>query len=101
LPVLAADTDEQAGHLATSTQQRGLRLIRGQPIFTPPPVASMDGLWNTGEKRAVEGRLAAAVIGSLRRSRLPSLMPPVTRRPPIRIGINAVLPSEILRRFDS
>jgi len=63
LPVLAADTDEQAGHLATSTQQRGLRLIRGQPIFTPPPVASMDGLWNAGEKRAVEGRLAAAVIG--------------------------------------
>jgi alkanesulfonate monooxygenase SsuD/methylene tetrahydromethanopterin reductase-like flavin-dependent oxidoreductase (luciferase family) len=63
LPVLAADTDEQAGYLATSTQQRGLRLIRGQPIFTPPPVASMDGLWNAGEKRAVEGRLAVAVIG--------------------------------------
>jgi luciferase family oxidoreductase group 1 len=63
LPVLAADTDEQAGHLATSTQQRALRLIRGQPIFTPPPVASMDGLWNAGEKRSVEGRLAAAVIG--------------------------------------
>src|SRR5271154_7507404 len=63
LPVLAADTDEQAEHLATSTQQRGLRLIRGQPIFTPPPVASMDGLWDAGEKRAVEGRLAAAVIG--------------------------------------
>ena len=63
LPVLAADTDEQAEHLATSTQQRALRLIRGQPIFTPPPVASMDGLWNAGEKRAVEGRLAAAVIG--------------------------------------
>jgi len=63
LPVLAADTDEQAEYLATSTQQRGLRLIRGQPIFTPPPVASMDGLWNAGEKRAVEGRLAAAVIG--------------------------------------
>jgi alkanesulfonate monooxygenase SsuD/methylene tetrahydromethanopterin reductase-like flavin-dependent oxidoreductase (luciferase family) len=63
LPVLTADTDEQAGHLATSTQQRALRLIRGQPIFTPPPVASMDGIWNAGEKRSVEGRLAAAVIG--------------------------------------
>ena len=57
-PVLAAETDEQAEHLATSTQQRGLRLIRGQPIYTPPPVASMDGLWNASEKRAVEGRLA-------------------------------------------
>ena len=63
LPVLAADTDEQAGHLATSTQQRALRLIRGQPIFTPPPVASMDGIWNAGEQRVVEARLAAAVIG--------------------------------------
>src|SRR5664279_990496 len=63
LPVLAADTDEQAGHLATSTQQRALRLISGQPIFAPPPVASMDGLWNAGEQGAVEGRLAAAVIG--------------------------------------
>src|ERR1700678_4412103 len=61
LPVLTADTDEQAEYLATSAQQRALRLIRGQPIFTPPPVASMDGLWNAGEKRAVEGRLAAAV----------------------------------------
>jgi luciferase family oxidoreductase group 1 len=63
LPVLAAGTDEQAEHFATSTQQRALRLIRGQPIYTPPPVASMDGLWNAGEKRAVEGRLAVAMIG--------------------------------------
>ena len=63
LPVLAADTNERAEHLATSTQQRALRLIRGQPIYTPPPVANMDGLWNAGEKRAVESRLAAAVIG--------------------------------------
>jgi len=62
LPVLAADTDGQAEHLATSTQQRALRLIRGQPIFTPLPVASMDGLWNTGERQSVEGRLTATVI---------------------------------------
>jgi len=39
------------------------RLIRGQPIFTPPPVASLAGLWNSGEQRAVESHLAAAVIG--------------------------------------
>ena len=63
VPVLAADTDEQAEHLATSARQRILRLIRGQPIFTPPPVASMDGLWNTAEQRAVETHLGAAVIG--------------------------------------
>jgi luciferase family oxidoreductase group 1 len=63
LPVLAADTDEEAEHLATSTKQRILRLIRGQPIFTPPPVASMDGLWNDAEQRSVEMFLGAAVIG--------------------------------------
>jgi luciferase family oxidoreductase group 1 len=66
LPVLAADTDEQAEHLATSAHQRILRLIRGQPIFTPPPVASMDDLWNSGEQRAVESHLGAAVIGGPR-----------------------------------
>ena len=64
LPVLAAETHEQAEHLATSARQRILRLIRGQPIFTPPPVASMAGLWNSVEQRAVESHLGAAVIGS-------------------------------------
>ena len=63
VPVLAADTDEQAEHLATSARQRILRLIRGQPIFTPPPVPSMDGLWNAVEQRAVETHLGVAVIG--------------------------------------
>ena len=63
LPVLAADTDEQAAHLITSAQQRILRLIRGQPIFTPPPVATMEGRWNPGEKQAVDAHLGAAVIG--------------------------------------
>ena len=63
LPVLAADTDEQAERLATSTRQRVLRLIRGQPIYTPPPVATMDGLWNPAEEQVVESRLTAAVVG--------------------------------------
>jgi luciferase family oxidoreductase group 1 len=64
LPVLAADTDAQAHHLATSTQQRILRLIRGQPLYTPPPIAGMDGLWNAAEQQTVEAHLGAAVIGS-------------------------------------
>jgi len=63
LPVLAADTDEHAEHLATSARQRILRLIRGQPIFTPPPVDSMRGLWSAAEQRAVEAHLGVAVIG--------------------------------------
>jgi luciferase family oxidoreductase group 1 len=63
LPVLAANTDAEAEHLATSAKQRILRLIRGQPIFTPPPIEGMEGLWNVAEKQAVESHLGAAVIG--------------------------------------
>src|SRR5271170_1351364 len=63
LPVLAADSDQQADYLATSARQRILRLVRGQPIFTPPPVASMDGLWNHNEQQTVETHLGAAIIG--------------------------------------
>jgi luciferase family oxidoreductase group 1 len=63
LPVVAADSDQQAAYLATSARQRILRLIRGQPIFTPPPVRGMDGLWNLEEQQAVEAHLGAAVIG--------------------------------------
>lgn len=40
-----------------------LSVILGQPIFTPPPVAGMDGLWNSGGQLTVEAHLAAAVIG--------------------------------------
>ena len=50
-------------HLATSARQRILRLVRGQPIFTPPPVASMATLWSLEEQRAVEAHLGAAIIG--------------------------------------
>ena len=64
LPVLAADTDEHANLLATSARQRVLRLIRGQPIFTPPPVATMDGLWNSAEQASrAKVCSSAAVIG--------------------------------------
>jgi luciferase family oxidoreductase group 1 len=63
LPVLAADTDEHAEFLATSARQRILRLIRGQPVHTPPPVTNMDDLWSAGEKQAVQNHLGAAVVG--------------------------------------
>jgi len=63
VPVVAAESDEEARFLATSALQRGLRLIRRQPIFVPPPVESMDGLWNDGERYVVESRMAVAVVG--------------------------------------
>ena len=63
VPLVAAETDEEARRLATSPYQRFLRLIRGQRLLTPPPVESMEGLWTPAERAAVEMRLGAAVVG--------------------------------------
>jgi len=63
VPLVAAETDAEAQRLATSAMQRHLKLIRGEPIFVPPPVESMDGLWSEAEEFLVESRLGAAVIG--------------------------------------
>ena len=64
VPVIVAETDEQARRLFTTPQQRFLRLIRGRPVELVPPVDSMEGLWNPMEKAAVESRLGAAIVGS-------------------------------------
>jgi luciferase family oxidoreductase group 1 len=64
VPVMAAATDERARKLFTTPQQRFLRLIRNQPVELVKPVDSMEGLWNPLEQRAVESRLAAAIVGS-------------------------------------
>jgi luciferase family oxidoreductase group 1 len=63
VPLVAAETDAEAHRLATSALQRGLRLIRGEPILVPPPVDSMDGLWNEAERFRVQSRMEVAVIG--------------------------------------
>jgi luciferase family oxidoreductase group 1 len=63
VPLVAAETDQEAERLSTSALQRGLRLIRGEPIFVPPPVDSMDGLWTDAERFRVRSRMEAAIIG--------------------------------------
>jgi luciferase family oxidoreductase group 1 len=63
VPLVAAESDEEARRLATSSLQRHLRLIRRQPIYVPPPVESMDGLWSEPERFLVESRSAIAVVG--------------------------------------
>ena len=62
--MVAAESDEEAGRLATSAFQRHLNLIRGEPIFVPAPVDSMDGRWSESERFLVESRLGVAAIGS-------------------------------------
>jgi luciferase family oxidoreductase group 1 len=63
VPLIAADTTAEAIRLSTSPKQRFLKLIRGEPIYSLPPVESMDGLWTEAEREAVEGKFAAAIIG--------------------------------------
>ncbi len=63
VPLVAAETDAEAERLSTSALQRALKLIRREPIFVPPPVDTMDGLWSESERFLVESRLAVAAIG--------------------------------------
>lgn len=63
VPLVAADTDEQADYLATSVYQRILALMRGQSLVQRPPVETMNGLWLPHEKEAVGDFLGLAMIG--------------------------------------
>jgi luciferase family oxidoreductase group 1 len=69
VPVMAAETDDQARYLATSIQQKFLNLIRNQPGPTMPPVDSMQGRWNAFEEAAVTAKLRAAIVGGPERVR--------------------------------
>jgi luciferase family oxidoreductase group 1 len=61
--VFAADTEQQARRLSTTQQQMHLNLQRGMPGQMPPPVDSMEGLWQPHEKASVEATLRASIIG--------------------------------------
>jgi luciferase family oxidoreductase group 1 len=70
VPVIAAETDEEARRLATTPQQMFLNLIRNHPGPIVPPVDGPDKLdWNEFERVVVESRFGAAVIGSRERVR--------------------------------
>jgi len=61
--VIAADSDGEAQCLSTTSLQRVLKLIRGEPFLLEPPVDSMDGLWGVQEKELVASRFHAAIVG--------------------------------------
>jgi luciferase family oxidoreductase group 1 len=66
VPLVASESDAEAERLATSMLQRHLSLIRGKPLFVPPPVDDMNVLWTEGEKFLVTSRLEVAIIGGPR-----------------------------------
>ncbi|MCM0614182.1 LLM class flavin-dependent oxidoreductase [Marinobacter sediminum] len=63
VPAVPADSMDEARFLATTSYQRILALFRGQPLWMRPPVESMNGLWNAGEKASVQDFLALQLLG--------------------------------------
>ena len=64
MPVIVADTEEEAKHLSTTSHQRILALLRGHPLWLKPPVDSMQNLWNIEEELNVKDFLALAAVGN-------------------------------------
>lgn len=61
---VAADTDEEAQRLFTSSQQQFVNLRRNVRTPFPKPVDTMEGIWTPMEKLNVEHTLRYAVVGS-------------------------------------
>jgi luciferase family oxidoreductase group 1 len=64
IPVLAADTDDEAQRLSTTEYINVLRLIRNELAPLSPPVKSVEGLANSFEQAAIAAKRSAAIIGS-------------------------------------
>lgn len=69
VPVIAAETDEEARRLATTGQQMFLNLIRNRPGPLVPPVDEDALDWNAPERALVDAKMRAAIIGSRERVR--------------------------------
>jgi luciferase family oxidoreductase group 1 len=62
--VVAAETDEEARHLATSLQQRFVGMVRGARGKLQPPIDDIEQYWSQAEKAHVSGMLRYAFVGS-------------------------------------
>lgn len=63
MPVIVAETEAEAIFLSTTSHQRILALLRGDPLWLKPPVNSMNDLWNIEEEMHVRDFLALAAVG--------------------------------------
>jgi alkanesulfonate monooxygenase SsuD/methylene tetrahydromethanopterin reductase-like flavin-dependent oxidoreductase (luciferase family) len=62
--VIAAETDEEATHLATSLQLRFVGMVRGARGRLQPPIDDIEAYWTPAEKAHVSQMLRYAIIGS-------------------------------------
>lgn len=63
VPVVAADSDDQAKFIASSMYLSFLNLIRNQPVPLLPPVENVEALANPLERAAIESKLRALIVG--------------------------------------
>jgi len=66
---VAAETDADAQHMFTSSQQQFINLRRNVRRPFPRPVDSMEGVWTDIERIGVEHTLRYAVVGSAQTAR--------------------------------
>jgi len=66
LNVIAADSDEDAKYLATSSQQQFLSLRRGRPTPLKPPVSNLEDVCTPSELVAIENTLTSGstIVGN-------------------------------------
>jgi luciferase family oxidoreductase group 1 len=64
LNIIVADTDEEAGFLATSFYQMALGIIRGRSYPLSRPVKDMNDIWSPQEEAAIKHMMQYAFIGS-------------------------------------
>lgn len=62
--VVVADTDEEAEYLATSGYRFKLNIVKNNRVPLPPPVKSMDNMWNVLEEAQVKNMAKYSFIGS-------------------------------------
>ena len=62
--IIAADTDEEARHLATSQQMAFTDMFRAKRGLLQPPIDDIESYWSPREKQQVMSMLARSIVGS-------------------------------------
>jgi alkanesulfonate monooxygenase SsuD/methylene tetrahydromethanopterin reductase-like flavin-dependent oxidoreductase (luciferase family) len=64
VPGIAADTDDQARRLFTSSQQAFANIVRGTRGKLRPPIDDIESFWTPAEKVQAQSMLSCAIVGS-------------------------------------
>jgi luciferase family oxidoreductase group 1 len=68
--IIAAESDAEARHLATTQQMSFANLFRGARELSPPPIDDIESYWSPAEKAQASRMLARSIIGSRETIRL-------------------------------